>query len=139
MGRTASGVKAITLKDDFSPAKDSAGKDVVVAMDILASGEVKNNLLIVMANGYGKRTVLSQFRIQHRGGSGIKAANITAKTGPIVSAKVLREEEELIVISSHGQVIRTKIKSISKLGRATQGVRIMRLAASDKVASVATV
>jgi DNA gyrase subunit A len=92
-----------------------------------------------MENGYGKRTEISQYKIQGRGGSGIKAAQITPKTGGIVISSVLNEtpeeEEDLIVISQQGQVIRTSVKSISLLGRATQGVRIMRLEDKDKVAS----
>ena len=91
-----------------------------------------------MDNGYGKRTEVSQYKVQGRGGSGIKAAKITSKTGSIVMASVIEDvtdEEDLIVISRKGQVIRTAVKSISLLGRATQGVRIMRLEEGDKVAS----
>ena len=91
-----------------------------------------------MENGYGKRTDLSQYKVQGRGGSGIKTAKITSKTGGIVMASKLEDgadEEDLIVISQQGQVIRTSVKSISLLGRATQGVRIMRLEDGDKVAS----
>jgi len=92
----------------------------------------------VMENGYGKRTKISEYKVQGRGGAGIKTANITAKTGGMVISSVLHgsaKEEDLIVISQKGQVIRTATKSISMLGRATQGVRIMRLEAGDKVAS----
>ena len=91
-----------------------------------------------MENGHGKRTDVSQYKVQGRGGSGIKTANITTKTGGIVLSCILQEpldEEDLIVISQKGQVIRTATKSISLLGRATQGVRIMRMDAGDKVAS----
>ena len=91
-----------------------------------------------MENGYGKRTDISQYKTQGRGGSGIKTAKITSKTGPVVMSSILEdvaEEEDLIVISRKGQVIRTSVKSISLLGRATQGVRIMRLEDGDKVAS----
>lgn len=91
-----------------------------------------------MENGYGKRTDISQYKVQGRGGSGIKAAQITGKTGPMIMSCILQEtteEEDLIVISRHGQVIRTSVKSISLLGRATQGVRIMKLDEGDKVAS----
>ena len=98
----------------------------------------KQFFLIVMENGYGKRTEISQYKTQGRGGSGIKTAKITSKTGPVIMSSVLEDvadEEDLIVISQHGQVIRTSVKSISLLGRATQGVRIMRLDEGDKVAS----
>lgn len=98
----------------------------------------KQYFLIVMENGYGKRTEVSQYKTQGRGGSGVKAAKITSKTGPVVISSIVEdaaEEEDLIVISRKGQVIRTSVKSISLLGRATQGVRIMRLEEGDKVAS----
>ena len=90
-----------------------------------------------VGGGFGKKTDLKQFKIQRRGGSGIKAAQVTPKTGPIVAAKILESGlEDVIAISQHGQVIRTSLGSISLLGRATQGVRIMKLDAGDKVASV---
>ena len=88
-----------------------------------------------MAYGYGKRAALNLVKRQHRGGSGVKAANTTAKTGDVVGVDVIRDAEELIVISKKGQVIRVLIKKISRLGRATQGVRIMKLKAGDEVAS----
>ena len=91
-----------------------------------------------MENGYGKRTDILQYKIQGRGGSGMKAAKITSKTGNIIISYILddlADDEDLIVISQKGQVIRTATKSISLLGRATQGVRIMRLEEGDKVAS----
>ncbi len=127
MGRSAAGVKGIRLKKG----------DEVISMDVIKK-DTKQWLLCVMEHGYGKRTEISQFKVQGRGGSGIKAAQITSKTGPVVMASVLQndgDEEDLIVISQHGQVIRTSVKSISLLGRATQGVRIMRLDEGDKVAS----
>ena len=130
MGRAAAGVKGIRLKKG----------DEVIGMDVIGNPKekVKQYLLIVMENGYGKRTEVSQYKTQGRGGSGVKAAKITSKTGPVVISSVLEdvaEEEDLIVISRKGQVIRTSVKSISLLGRATQGVRIMRLEEGDKVAS----
>jgi DNA gyrase subunit A len=130
MGRTASGIKGIRLKKG----------DEVVAIDILRTekekSEAKKYLLAVMENGYGKRTDIKEYKTQGRGGSGIKAANITSKTGNLAAAKILTgQEEDLIVISQKGQVIRTEIKSIPALNRATQGVRIMRLEPGDKVAS----
>jgi len=138
MGRVAGGVRGLRLKK----------ADEVVGMDIVKS-KIKNQkskidgksekqeLLVVMENGYGKKTDLKQFKVQRRGGSGIKAAQVTAKTGQIVAAKILEPaEEELIAISKKGQVIRTSLGSISALGRATQGVRVMKLEAGDKVASV---
>jgi len=95
-------------------------------------------LLVVMENGYGKRTDVKEYRVQSRGGSGIKTANITSKTGDLVYARILNgEEEDLIVISRKGQIIRTPVDSIAKISRSTQGVRIMRLEEGDKVASAA--
>ena len=128
MGRSAAGVKGIRLKKG----------DEVIGMDVINKKATKQWLLVVMENGYGKRTEVSQYKTQGRGGSGVKAAKITSKTGPIVMSTILEDiadEEDLIVISQHGQVIRTSVKSISVLGRATQGVRIMRLEEKDKVAS----
>jgi len=132
MGRAAAGVKGIRLKKG----------DEVIGMDVIKkTSPVKQHFLIVMENGYGKRTDVGQYKTQGRGGSGIKTAKITSKTGPVILSSVIddpssnKEEEDLIVISRKGQVIRTSVKSISLLGRATQGVRIMRLEEGDKVAS----
>jgi DNA gyrase subunit A len=131
MGRAAGGVRGIKLRKD----------DEIIGMDIVhlaeAKGGEKKLLLVVTENGYGKKTDLKQFKIQRRGGSGIKAAQVTPKTGKIVTAKILEgKEEDLIAISHQGQVIRTPLGAISILGRATQGVRIMKLEEKDKVASV---
>ena len=125
MGRTAGGVGAIRLHKG----------DEVVGMDVVKDSNRKNDLLVVMENGYGKRTSLTQFKVQHRGGSGIKAAQVTQKTGKMASAHVLEEQEELIVVSEQGNVIRTKLSGVPRLGRATQGVRIMRLASGDRIIS----
>ena len=89
-----------------------------------------------MENGYGKRTKVKEYRLQKRGGTGIKVARITEKTGKIVFSKVVGEEEkDLLVISKKGQVIRAPLSSISIIGRASSGVRVMRLTKGDKVAS----
>ena len=127
MGRTASGVTAIKLKKG----------DVVVGADVIPAGEeAKWELLVVAENGFGKKTAIGQYRKQSRAGSGIKTSKVTDKTGKLVASLLVSEQqEELIAISQKGQVIRTSVKSISLLGRATQGVRIMRMEAGDKVAS----
>lgn len=130
MGRQAAGIMGVRLKRG----------DEVVGMDVIkiqnAKSKIQNYLLVVTENGYGKRTALEEYRLQGRGGSGIKTAQITQKTGELIASKMLGgEEEDLIVISRKGNVIRTKIGTIPKLGRATQGVRIMRLESGDKVAS----
>jgi len=138
MGRSAAGNKGIRLKQ----GDEVIGMEIVKVKKVQAlkekkekAGESGRYLLVVAENGYGKRTEVKEFKSQRRGGSGIRAARVTPKTGNLVSAKVLTEQEDLIVISQKGHVIRIKIDSISKLGRATQGVRIMRLNKDDKVAS----
>ena len=144
MGRPAAGVKGIRLKKG----------DKVIGMGIVGekprqgeenksssypfakAREGKECLLAVMEQGYGKRTDLKEYRLQGRRGSGIKTANITPKTGDLVASFILQgQEEDLIVISQKGQVIRSAISHIPKIGRSTQGVRIMRLEPGDKVAS----
>ena len=125
MGRPAAGIHAMRLKKG----------DEVVGMDVIQNSKY---LFILMENGYGKRTDVKEYRLQTRGGSGIKTANVTPKTGNLVYAKVLQGiEEDLIVISRKGQVIRTPVDSIPKISRSTQGVRIMRLDEGDKVVSAA--
>jgi len=128
MGRSASGVRGIRLKKD----------DEVIAMEVVGSEE-KGQLLVISENGFGKRTDLKEYRIQNRGGTGIKTAKITPKTGNLIGSKLINDQQDLIIISRKGQVIRIKIASISKLSRSTQGVRIMRLDQGDKIASVACV
>jgi DNA gyrase subunit A len=97
-----------------------------------------NQLLVFTQNGFGKRSDLKTYKIQKRGGSGIKAAKITPKTGKLVSAHVVNAdnlEGDLICSSAKGQIIRVPLKSIPLLGRATQGVRVMRLNPDDKIAA----
>lgn len=122
MGRSAMGVKGMDLDDDK-----------VVAMGIADS---KGELLTITEHGYGKRTELSEYRSQKRGGKGLKTADITDKTGQIVDAKILNGDKGLIIISQKAQAIRTEVKEVSQMGRVTQGVRVMKLDEGDKVASV---
>ncbi len=127
MGRTASGVTAIKLK----------GKDFVSSMNLITKTDSKDHrLLVVMSNGYGKQTALGQYRLQSRGGSGIKTAEVTTKTGPVMDARVVSAEKELIALSAKGQVIRTEIASIRTASRATQGVRIMNVEKGDQVIGI---
>lgn len=133
MGRNASGVRGIRLK----------GKDEVIGMDVIDPALVAKNLLdllIVTENGFGKRTNLKNYKVQGRGGLGIKTAKVTPKTGKIISAQVAssKDERDLIVISKYGQVIRLPFGSISVLGRATQGVRLMRFKERDDAAASVT-
>jgi len=124
MGRTARGVRGIRLK----------GSDHVVGMDIVDDNE--NSLLVISENGYGKITKVANFPSHNRGGVGIKAAVVTAKTGPIIAVKTIEgDASEVLMISNKGQAIRVGLKDIPTLGRSTQGVRIMRMNSDDKVAS----
>ncbi|MDH4329977.1 MAG: DNA gyrase subunit A [Candidatus Moranbacteria bacterium] len=128
MGRNATGVRGIKLK----------GEDKVVGMDAVLSTQKGNQLLIITQKGYGKRANLSLYKIQKRGGSGIKTAKITPKTGTIAGATIVNTEDldrDVIITSTRGQIIRIPLKSFSTLGRATQGVRMMRLKADDHVAA----
>lgn len=125
MGRAARGVRGVRLRPN----------DSVVGMDIATSSSQR--LLVVSANGYGKSTKVANFEVKKRGGIGVKAAVVTSKTGPIVSVQTLPEEiTDALMISSNGQTIRISVKEIPTLGRTTQGVRIMKLADGDSVASV---
>lgn len=130
MGRTAAGVRGMSIKKG----------DVVVSAEVVSAGAKKAELLIVMSKGYGKKTKLDEYKIQGRGGSGIKTAEVTPKTGEIIGAKVVTgeesDEEEIVVISKKGQVIRCKAGEIPSLSRATQGVRIMKLYEGDSIASM---
>jgi len=112
-------------------------------MGVVVSGGAKGNqLLVVMKNGFGKRSEVSEYKVQRRGGSGVKTANITKKTGEIVSAHIVlnNDERDLFVVTAAGQVLRSTISSVSVLGRATQGVRVMRFKKEDDtVASVALI
>lgn len=145
MGRGASGV--IGVRMDKEPGEGSSTKgggiafEKVVGADVVPSGVEKGlKILVVTGNGYGKRTDIKFYKIQGRGGRGIMTAKVTPKTGKLVSAHITSEEnKELIAVSKKGQVIRTSIDSISTLGRATQGVRIMRVESGDGLASVVVV
>lgn len=135
MGRVAAGVRGIKLK----------GADRVVGMEVVEAGMGQKSgqlqLLVIMQNGYGKRTDVSEYKTQGRGGSGILTAAITKKTGPIIAATIVnaKDDRDLIVVSSTGQVIRTQISSIAVLGRATQGVRVMRFKKPDDTVATTTV
>lgn len=126
MGRTASGVKGITLKKG----------DSVVASSVINTQVANLELLVLTEHGYGKKTELSDYKVQGRGGSGIKTLNVTEKTGKLIGARVVdTETKEIIAMSQKSQVIRTNLDSVPSLGRATQGVRIMKLRKDDSVAS----
>lgn len=130
MGRTAAGVRGMSLR---------AG-DRIVSAEVVSAVAKGAELLVIMDKGYGKKTPMSEYKIQGRGGSGIKTAEVTAKTGEIIGAKVLtgleEEIEEIVVISKKGQVIRISAGEIPSLSRATQGVRIMKMREGDSIASM---
>ncbi|MCX6755484.1 MAG: DNA gyrase subunit A [Candidatus Nomurabacteria bacterium] len=127
MGRTAGGVRGMKL-----------GKgDSIIGVEVIKKDNKDGSFLTMSANGLGKKTSLKEYKVQNRGGSGIKTAKVTPKTGKLIVAKVITgNEEELIAMSKKGQVIRTALKDIPSLGRQTQGVTIMRLRAGDGIASL---
>ncbi|MFM9331304.1 DNA gyrase subunit A [Paenibacillus mesotrionivorans] len=126
MGRSATGVKGIQLSEG----------DVVIDMDII---DPSSSVLIVTSKGYGKRTPVEDYRIQTRGGKGIKTLNITAKNGPVVGLKVVEADEDLMIITSQGTIIRMSIDGISEMGRNTQGVRLINIKDDDEVSTVTRV
>ena len=125
MGRTASGVRAITLRK----------ADAVVAANVVEPEDNKLSVLTLSEEGYGKRTYLSEYRLQTRAGKGITNLKVNDKTGKVVDVKIVDNESEIMLITSEGTLIRTKVQSISIIGRATSGVRIMKVRNEEKVAS----
>jgi DNA gyrase subunit A len=126
MGRTAGGV--IGMKLDKT--------DMIMSAQKIIKGDKKSKLLIITANGYGKMTDLKEYKIQGRGGSGIKTVKVTDKTGPLVVARLVDDTvSEILAISRQSQVIKTELSSIPTLGRDTQGVRVMKMREGDSVAS----
>jgi len=126
MGRVAAGVRGMKL-----------GKgDYIVGADVVSKGDDQSTFLVMTENGYGKMTALENYKTQKRGGSGIKTVKVTPKTGNLIVAQVVGDEEEIVAISKNGQVIRTKLSEIPSLGRQTQGVRIMKLREGDTIASL---
>ena len=129
MGRTAGGVRGMSVKKG----------DRVVSAEVIPATAKDASLLVIMSKGYGKRTKMSEYKVQGRGGSGVKTAAVTPKTGEIIGGKIVLgnlEGEELVVVSKKGQVIRTSVAEISLLSRATQGVRIMKMREGDSIASM---
>ncbi len=126
MGRNSRGVKGVTLgKGDEVLGSDIVRKDC--------------DLLVLTENGYGKRTPLSQYSIQRRGGKGIKTIKAIKSRGDLIGAKVINAQHELLLVSAEGIVLRVPVSSISSMGRNTQGVRVMNLKGDDKVSSLARV
>lgn len=128
MGRSASGVRGITLGND---------SDEVVGMVCIMNGE--SDILVVSENGYGKRSSLEDYRITNRGGKGVKTINITEKTGNLIAIKAVQDNDDLMIINRSGILIRLAVKSLRIMGRATQGVRLINLRDDDAIAAVAKV
>ncbi len=126
MGRSATGVRGIRLGDN----------DEVIGMDII---DKDLDILIVTGKGYGKRTPASDYRSQSRGGKGIKTINVTEKNGPVIALKVVKNEEDLMIITTLGTLIRTSMEGISTMGRYTQGVKLINIREDDAVATVCRV
>ena len=128
MGRTAAGVRGIRLADD---------KDEVVGM--ICVDDLDSSVLVVSENGYGKRSDLEDYRLTNRGGKGVKTINITEKTGNLIALKNVTNNDDLMVINKSGITIRIGVDTLRVMGRATQGVKIIRLRDGDSIASVAKV
>ena len=128
MGRNASGVRGVRLKDD---------NDEVVGM--LSVNDMDSDILVVSENGYGKRSKLDDYRITNRGGKGVKTISITEKTGNLVSIKNVADGDDLMIINKSGIAIRMEVSSLRVMGRATQGVKLINLKDKDSIAAVAKV
>jgi DNA gyrase subunit A len=128
MGRTASGVRGVTLAND---------NDEVVGM--ICVDDFNSDVLVVSENGYGKRSSIEDYRITNRGGKGVKTINVTEKTGNLISLKNVNDENDLMVVNKSGITIRISVADLRQMGRATQGVRIIKLRGEDSIAAVAKV
>ena len=128
MGRGASGVKGVTL---------AGPKDEVVGM--ICVNDPAESVLVVSEKGYGKRTLVEDYRITNRGGKGVKTLNITEKTGELISIKIVSDEDDLMIINRSGITIRMSMAELRVMGRATQGVRLINLRGNDSIAAVAKV
>ena len=129
IGRVAQGVLGIRLNED----------DFVIGMGSVLSQNKTASLLAITENGFGKRTELDEYRVQNRGGKGVITYKITPKTGNIIGIKIANEEDDVMLITNSGTVIRIAVKDISVLGRATQGVTLMRTSGEEKVVSIETI
>ncbi len=130
MGRATAGVKGMNVSDKGNR---------VLSLDVVDHADTKGDLLVVTENGYGKRTPLIEYPVKGRGAKGMLTARLTAKKGGLAGARVVGERQELIFISQHGMVQRNAVEGISRMGRATQGVRVMNLKKGDRVSAVALV
>ena len=129
VGRSAQGVLGIRLDED----------DFVIGMESVLANDKKATLLAITENGFGKRTELDEYRVQNRGGRGVITYKITPKTGNIIGIRIATEDEDVMLITNSGTIIRLKVADISILGRATQGVTLMRTNGDEKVVSIETI
>ena len=129
MGRNASGVRAITVDSE---------NDEVVGMVVVKEGD-GFDIMVVSEKGYGKRSALEDYRITNRGGKGVKTITVTEKTGELVSLKAVTDEDDLMIITKKGTMIRMGVDTLRVMGRATQGVRLISLRKEDEIASIAKV
>ncbi|UOQ77259.1 DNA gyrase subunit A [Hymenobacter sp. 5516J-16] len=130
MGRTAAGVRGITLAEE--------GDDRVVGM-VCIDKDSQDELLVVSDNGYGKRSPLEEYRITNRGGKGVRAMKLTDKTGQLVTIKAVSDADDLMIINKSGITIRLRMSDLRSIGRATQGVRLLKISQGDEISSVAKV
>ncbi|RKS20353.1 DNA gyrase subunit A [Flavobacterium endophyticum] len=128
MGRSASGVRGITLRDD---------KDEVIGM--VSVNDMESEILVVSENGYGKRSSLDDYRITNRGGKGVKTLSITDKTGELISINNVTDADDLMIINKSGLTIRMEVSDLRVMGRATQGVRLINIKGNDSIAAVTKV
>jgi len=128
MGRNASGVRGIRLKDE---------KDEVIGMVCISDDE--SDILVVSEKGFGKRSSLDAYRITNRGGKGVKTINITEKTGDLVAIKNVNDNDDLMIINKSGITIRMAVSDLRVMGRATQGVKLINIKDNDSIAAVAKV
>jgi DNA gyrase subunit A len=128
MGRTASGVRGITLKDET---------DEVIGM--VTVNDMNSEILVVAENGYGKRSSLDEYRITNRGGKGVKTLNITEKTGKLISIDAVTDADDLMIINKSGLTIRMAVEDLRVMGRATQGVKLINIKGNDSIAAVTKV
>ncbi len=131
MGRTATGVRGIMLNSD--------GEDIVVGMVIIDPQDKSQTILVISEKGNGKRSDFDEYRLTNRGGKGVKTMQVTDKTGNVIAIKAVRDDDDLMIINRSGITIRIKVDDIRVMGRATQGVRVIRLDDDDQIADVAVI
>ncbi|HNA94915.1 MAG TPA: DNA gyrase C-terminal beta-propeller domain-containing protein, partial [Saprospiraceae bacterium] len=130
MGRSATGVRGVSLADD---------NDKVVGLICVDPEDATQTILVVSENGFGKRSLLEDYRITNRGGKGVKTINVTEKTGELVTIKVISDEDDLMITNRSGILIRIAASGLRVMGRATQGVKLIRIEDGDSISDIAVV